>query len=118
MTAAAIVFRTTPDGTLARACDGNVVAFEVDAVGQDGRSGWSVLVVGVASLITGSEALRALELKLVSAAGADLDQFVAIPIGRLTGRRIGDTESQARGAYPSDSSTFSIRSLPSWDGCV
>jgi uncharacterized protein len=86
----AIVFRTRMDGMLARACDGNVVAFEVDQMAHDGRTGWSVLVVGVAALVSGSDALRAVQLNLASAAGEDKDQFVSIAIGRISGRRIGD----------------------------
>ena len=87
----AIVFRTRNDGVLARACDGNVVAFEVDRLAQDGRTGWSVLVVGVGALLTGSDAIRALELNLTSAAGEDRDQFVSIAVGRISGRRIGES---------------------------
>jgi nitroimidazol reductase NimA-like FMN-containing flavoprotein (pyridoxamine 5'-phosphate oxidase superfamily) len=86
-----IVFRTRPEGMLARACDGNVVAFEVDQLAHDGRTGWSVLVVGVAALLFGSGALRALELNLVSAPGEELSQFVSIAVGRVSGRRIAGT---------------------------
>jgi nitroimidazol reductase NimA-like FMN-containing flavoprotein (pyridoxamine 5'-phosphate oxidase superfamily) len=84
-----VIFRTKSDGLLARACDGNVVAFEVDEVSPDGFGGWSVLGVGVASLLTGSEAIRAAQLGLVSAIGQERDQFVRIEFGRLSGRRIG-----------------------------
>jgi nitroimidazol reductase NimA-like FMN-containing flavoprotein (pyridoxamine 5'-phosphate oxidase superfamily) len=85
-----IVFRTKADGMLARACDGNVVAFEIDHLWPDGRVRWSVMAVGVASLLEGSQAIRALELNLASAAGEDRNQFVAITIGRISGRCIGD----------------------------
>lgn len=81
-----IVFRTDPDGMLARACDDAVVAFEVDDLAPDGRSGWSVLVVGVATLLSGSQALRAGELNLVSAPGPGRDQFISVSFGRVTGR--------------------------------
>jgi nitroimidazol reductase NimA-like FMN-containing flavoprotein (pyridoxamine 5'-phosphate oxidase superfamily) len=89
-----ILFRTEPGGMLANACKGNVVAFEVDDVGPDGRSGWSVLVVGLAELLDGSAALRATEAGLVSAAGPGRDQFVAITIGQLTGREISEAAEQ------------------------
>jgi nitroimidazol reductase NimA-like FMN-containing flavoprotein (pyridoxamine 5'-phosphate oxidase superfamily) len=85
----AVVFRTKADGLLARACDGNVVAFEVDDVAADGSGGWSVLVVGVARLLTGREAVRAIQLDLTSAMGDDRDQFVRVDLGRVSGRRIG-----------------------------
>jgi nitroimidazol reductase NimA-like FMN-containing flavoprotein (pyridoxamine 5'-phosphate oxidase superfamily) len=83
-----VVFRTEPGGMLARACAGAVVAFEVDDLDSDGRSGWSVLVVGLAELLDGSAALRASETGLVSAVGDGRDQFVAITIGQLSGRLI------------------------------
>ena len=84
-----IVFRTHGDGLLARACDENVVAFEVDEVTPDGSGGWSVLVVGVAHLLAGSQAVRATELDLVSAMGEDRSQFISIDIGRVSGRWVG-----------------------------
>lgn len=83
-----VVFRTERGGMLAHGCDGTVVAFEIDDVAADGQGGWSVLVVGVAHLLDGSDALRALETGLVSAAGDGRDQFVAITIGTLSGREI------------------------------
>ena len=73
---------------LARACDNTVVAFEVDELCDDGQCGWSVLIVGVAELLTGSAAVRASQTGLVSAAGDGRDQFVAVAIGQLTGRVI------------------------------
>jgi uncharacterized protein len=85
---ALIIFRTEPGGMLAKACDDTVVAFEIDGVDADGRAGWSVLVVGVAELLEGSSALRAVETGLVTAAGDGRDQFIAIPLGTITGREI------------------------------
>ena len=91
-------------GRVAHACDGNVVAFEVDDVARDGSGGWSVLVVGVAGLLAGSEALRAFELNLASAIGDDRDQFVRIDIGRMTGRRTGTAVVPTR--FPTQASTY------------
>jgi nitroimidazol reductase NimA-like FMN-containing flavoprotein (pyridoxamine 5'-phosphate oxidase superfamily) len=96
-----VIFRTEPGGMLARGCDSTVVAFEIDALSVDGRSGWSVLVVGVAELLAGSVAVRATATGLVSAAGDGLDQFVAVTIGQLTGRAIERVpEPAAAGACP------------------
>ena len=83
-----VVFRTTADGLLARACHSNVVAFEIDDLAEDGMAGWSVLVVGVADALDGSERMRAVNRALVSAAGPDRDHFVRVTMGRLTGREI------------------------------
>lgn len=87
-----VVFRTEPGGMLARACADTVVAFEVDELDPDGRSGWSVLAVGMAELLEGSAALRAAETGLVAAVGGGRDQFVAITIGQLSGRLIEPIE--------------------------
>jgi nitroimidazol reductase NimA-like FMN-containing flavoprotein (pyridoxamine 5'-phosphate oxidase superfamily) len=84
-----VVFRTRTDGLLARACNDTIVAFQIDEVQANGRGGWSVLVVGMARHLTGSEALRANQLNLTTAAGPGSDVFVSIAIGRLTGRRAG-----------------------------
>jgi nitroimidazol reductase NimA-like FMN-containing flavoprotein (pyridoxamine 5'-phosphate oxidase superfamily) len=87
-----IVFRTQRAGMLARACDDAVVGFQVDDLARDGQSGWSVLVVGVAHLLEGSEDLRALELNLVSAVdGYGDDQFVGIALGQVSGRLVRDS---------------------------
>lgn len=91
-----VVFRTEPGGMLARACAGTVVAFEVDDLDPDGRSGWSVLVVGLAELLEGSAAVRAAETGLVAAVGDGRDQFVAITIGQLTGRVIEPVAERGR----------------------
>ena len=83
-----IVFRTKRDGMLARACDDTVIAFEVDDVADDGSGGWSVNVVGIASLVNDSEHVRLLSLGLVSAAGDERDQFVRMRLGLMHGQRI------------------------------
>src|SRR4051795_12665984 len=83
-----IVFRTKRDGMLARACDEAVIAFEIDDVDPDGSGGWSVNVVGIASLVSDSEHVRALGLRLVSAAGDERDQFVQMRLGLIHGGRI------------------------------
>src|SRR4051794_24628731 len=91
-----IVFRTKRDGMLAGACDDAVIAFEIDELAADGRGGWSVNVVGVASLVSDSEHVRALGLGIVSAAGDKRDQFVRMRLGLIHGQRI----SQAGVADP------------------
>ena len=97
-----IVFRTDASGTLARACEDAVVAFEIDDIAADGRSGWSVLVVGVARLLGGSEALRAVELDLVSAADNNRSQFVAISLGQVSGRLVPRSQPAPATGGPAD----------------
>jgi nitroimidazol reductase NimA-like FMN-containing flavoprotein (pyridoxamine 5'-phosphate oxidase superfamily) len=83
-----ILFRTTEDGMLDRACRGQVVAFEVDDLADDGTSGWSVLVVGVADGLEGSERVRAMSSGLVSARSIATERFVRITIADVTGREL------------------------------
>src|SRR3954464_3237747 len=83
-----IVFRTKRDGMLSRACDDAVIAFEIDDLAADGSGGWSVHVVGIASLVSDSEHVRLLGLQLVTAAGDERDQFVRMRMGLVHGQRI------------------------------
>lgn len=48
----AVVLRTPAASELAGAVDGAVVAFEADAVDPDLRLGWSVVVIGTATVVT------------------------------------------------------------------
>lgn len=92
---AAIFFRTEPGGMLAHGCDGTVVAFEIDGVEPDGSAGWSVLVVGTARLLDGSDAVRAVEAGVRSAVTAARDQFVAITLGEVSGREVVEAPALA-----------------------
>jgi nitroimidazol reductase NimA-like FMN-containing flavoprotein (pyridoxamine 5'-phosphate oxidase superfamily) len=92
---ASVIFRTRPHGLLARACDSNVIAFEVDDFSVAADAGWSVLVVGVARLLTASDQLRALTLGLAAAAGDDCDQFVQLRMERISGREIATAPMSA-----------------------
>ncbi len=90
----AIVFRTAPGSRLAEGTRDAVVAFEVDDSDEATRTGWSVVVVGIASeLSRPSELHRALELKLASWAGGARDVFVRITPTYVTGRLIGSPEA-------------------------
>jgi len=83
-----IVFRTRGDGVLGRACRSAVVAFEIDDIADDGQTGESVLVVGVADVLDDSEQIRALSIGLESAIADQADQFVRITPGTITGRQV------------------------------
>jgi nitroimidazol reductase NimA-like FMN-containing flavoprotein (pyridoxamine 5'-phosphate oxidase superfamily) len=63
--AGTVVFRTDPGGKLDAVAGGAVVAFEVDAVEERSRTGWSVVVRGRAGEVSDPaelERLRALPL--------------------------------------------------------
>lgn len=58
MTNDELLFRAAGDQMLTQGCDGKVIAFEIDDATADGRSGWSVMVVGTAHLLDGCVALE------------------------------------------------------------
>ncbi|WP_240107732.1 pyridoxamine 5'-phosphate oxidase family protein [Streptomyces sp. MUM 203J] len=84
-----VTFRTAPESVPAAAV-GNDVAFEVDHVDDALRSGWSVLVVGPARVVTDPGAIRRLTERAHTRpwAGGAREMWVAIEPRRLTGRRI------------------------------
>jgi len=83
-----LVFCTAPGSVLSSAV-GRPVAFEVDGVRSLYRSGWSVLVQGVAEAVTDPtemEELRRGPLKSWAAPGPQL--WVRVSIGEISGRRL------------------------------
>jgi nitroimidazol reductase NimA-like FMN-containing flavoprotein (pyridoxamine 5'-phosphate oxidase superfamily) len=84
-----VVFRTAPGSKLDATTRHAVVAFEVDGADPVHQTGWSVLVIGVATAVGDThelEALRALPLQPWS--GNHKDRFVRIATDVITGRRI------------------------------
>ncbi|MFF7047225.1 pyridoxamine 5'-phosphate oxidase family protein [Streptomyces griseorubiginosus] len=84
-----IVFRTAPDSTPAAAV-GSEVAFEVDHMDEALSQGWSVLVVGPASVVTEPDTVRRLNEHAHTTPwpGGEREMWVAIQPAHLTGRRI------------------------------
>jgi nitroimidazol reductase NimA-like FMN-containing flavoprotein (pyridoxamine 5'-phosphate oxidase superfamily) len=84
-----VIIRTSSGGKLAAAVTGAMVAFEADEVDAATRSGWSVVVLGHASLIHDID-------QLVALSGPDSHPWVPgrtnyvirIKSERITGRRI------------------------------
>ncbi|MEU1376079.1 pyridoxamine 5'-phosphate oxidase family protein [Streptomyces triculaminicus] len=89
LTGDAIVFRTAADGALAGAVGGDV-AFETDRIDEARSEGWSILVRGVAELVTEPEERRHLRETTGPHpwAGGERDTWVRIPLGVVSGRRI------------------------------
>jgi uncharacterized protein len=79
----AVVFRTGPGDKL-RGLGQGPVSFEVDAYDPATRTGWSVLVHGVAHPLAPSEAAR---LALEPWAGGDKPIWVRVEPASITGRR-------------------------------
>lgn len=64
-----IVIPVQTGSTLAVACRDAVVAFQTDGCRPDGRTTWSVTVVGLGHLVTGADATAAFDRLKVSAWG-------------------------------------------------
>ncbi len=85
-----IVFRTDPGTKLDAAVRGARVAFEVDAVDEANRTGWSVLVRGDAFEVTDRSDLERLRaLPLYPWAPGERGHYVRIAPWAVSGRRIG-----------------------------
>lgn len=84
----AVVLRTAADTRLATAADGAVLAFEVDDVDPVTRTGWSVVVTGVAEVVT--DALRCALIRAVVEpfAPGDHQVYIRLPLSVVTGRRV------------------------------
>lgn len=83
-----VVFRTIPGTKLDAATNRAVVAFEVDSYAPDGRSGWSVLVIGQASRMLGGELEQAASLELEAwPLDGQSSHFVRVEAAQITGRR-------------------------------
>lgn len=84
-----IFFRTAAGTKLSAATNRTVVAFQVDEFDSIGASGWSVLVVGTARLVTDPRERALLDASgLYSWGAAGAVHYVAVGIDRITGRRL------------------------------
>jgi nitroimidazol reductase NimA-like FMN-containing flavoprotein (pyridoxamine 5'-phosphate oxidase superfamily) len=83
-----IVFRTGEGTKLDAANAGAVVTFEVDHSDPLYHTGWSVMATGPLQAITQPEELRRVRGLPVRAWGREGRQWVRMPIGSISGRRI------------------------------
>lgn len=85
----AIWIWTASTSSIAQAVRGAVVAFEVDQLDKVARTGWSVVVVGVAQLVANQE-----DLEVARAFGPEpwapgrMEHLLRIPLSVVTARRI------------------------------
>ena len=83
-----VLIRTTTGSKLEAAATNAVVGFEVDRVDDTDRLGWSVLVQGMASEITGPDELdRARQMPLEPWTGHD-GHYLRIATRLISGRRL------------------------------
>ena len=88
---ASLIFRTSPYGVLGRHAWNSQIAFQIDHVDTETRSGWSVLATGSGEMIEDAEELavvRAFRNPQPWASGSRL-LYVRLAWDELTGRRIG-----------------------------
>jgi nitroimidazol reductase NimA-like FMN-containing flavoprotein (pyridoxamine 5'-phosphate oxidase superfamily) len=88
-----VVFRTASGGKLAAATLHRVVAFQVDEIDVEARTGWSVLAIGEAYEVTDPRRLADLDARMPAQWVPNPDgrsvHTVAVPLQRLTGRQLG-----------------------------
>jgi uncharacterized protein len=91
-----IMFWSGPGTKLAAAQLSTIVAFEVDRFDEIARTGWSVLVVGVARVVRDMVALDSARRRgLRSWVDGDRSHLVQIDIEFISGRRIVPTRADA-----------------------
>jgi uncharacterized protein len=84
-----VVFRTGPGSKLDAATERESVAFEVDAVDEGTRTGWSVVVRGtLAELTDPADLARLRALPLYPWAPGEKARYVRVRPSSVTGRRI------------------------------
>ena len=84
-----IIYRTANGAKLAAVTRHAVIAFEVDDIDHQTRTGWSVVGVGQSYEIFDQERLAELHDRMPEPWVRDHDlHTIAIPLTRLTGRRI------------------------------
>lgn len=84
----AVVLRTSAGTRLAAAADRGVLALEADGIDPVARTGWSVVVTGLAELVT-DPIRRGQILSVVEPfAPGDNDVHVRLPLTVVTGRRV------------------------------
>jgi nitroimidazol reductase NimA-like FMN-containing flavoprotein (pyridoxamine 5'-phosphate oxidase superfamily) len=92
-----ILFSTRAGTKLDAATDDAVVAFEVDETDSHTRSGWSVVVTGVARALTDVALAEVQRMALTRWAPGGGDRIVAISTDLVSGRRIVPQPQVERG---------------------
>lgn len=83
-----VIIRTAPDAWLRR-LGGSIVAFEVDEIDVETRTGWSVVVLGKAEVVTDIDALvRWSEPSHRPWAPGKRDRYLRVRAAEITGRRL------------------------------
>ena len=85
-----VIFRTSPVGPLAELVRRTSVAFEIDSIDEQHKSGWSVLVLGFAEALAHDHLLAsAWETGPVPWADGVRNLFIEIKPRKISGRAVG-----------------------------
>ncbi len=90
----AVVMRTSPRSRLAKAAPGGVLAFEIDDIDAEARTGWSVVVMGVATVVADPEQRAAIDGVVETFAPGQRDVCIRLPLTVVTGRRVTAVKDQ------------------------
>ena len=86
-----VIFRTSPFGPLAGLVRRTSVAFEIDSIDEQHKSGWSVLVLGFAQALAHDHLLTsAWETGPVPWADGVRNLFIEIKPRKISGRAVGN----------------------------
>jgi nitroimidazol reductase NimA-like FMN-containing flavoprotein (pyridoxamine 5'-phosphate oxidase superfamily) len=86
----AVIFRTSPAGALSGLVRRTSVAFEIDGIDEQNKSGWSVLVLGFAEAMAHNYLLTsAWETGPVPWADGVRNLFIEIKPRKISGRSVG-----------------------------
>ena len=85
----AVVFATDEGSKLDAAVTGQVVSVEVDDIDTSDRTGWSVVVTGIADLVTDRLQFEQARAQLHPWAPGPHPFFVKVPSTLVSGRRLG-----------------------------
>jgi nitroimidazol reductase NimA-like FMN-containing flavoprotein (pyridoxamine 5'-phosphate oxidase superfamily) len=89
----ALVLRTSEGTRLAAAADGGVLAFEADEIDPVSRTGWSVVVTGIAELVTDPIRRAHIHSIVEPFVSGENDVHVSLPLTVVTGRRLASVAS-------------------------
>jgi nitroimidazol reductase NimA-like FMN-containing flavoprotein (pyridoxamine 5'-phosphate oxidase superfamily) len=91
----AVVMRTSAGSRLAKAAPGGVLAFEIDDIDAETRTGWSVVVMGVATVVADPETRAAIDGVIEEFAPGQRDVCIRLPLTVVTGRRVTAPRDQS-----------------------
>jgi nitroimidazol reductase NimA-like FMN-containing flavoprotein (pyridoxamine 5'-phosphate oxidase superfamily) len=88
----AVIIRTSPYSELGTYGRGTELAFEIDHVDHETHQGWSVVALGRAEAVQGSDEIAAIRGTWDPRpwAGGSRNLYLRLVVRELTGRRIGD----------------------------